>query len=319
MRFRGLLSMPAGFILALIIVQTMYLPVFNLTYHDEPFLTPPLQAQTLRNLLWSYQLHFREYFSLVGMAVDKRLAFPAGRYLQMIPPDGEMKIDEFFDFLRQEGFGEQEIEALDKNPLPSAPLLKFIGSGSYRFPYPDPYRLPLAHLAQGTDLRSIYPALDVPLNDLNRPPFSNLAALPVIDTRGGSRLLSPGLLIRSLEEVERLRQSTRSTWIAMALLLFLTLVLGSLFAELLRRGGWVGYIAHSVCLITMAVGLFTILSPKFHRTRAIDFDPGTLSPSELTAMQPLAHALIDDLAGKGCINPGEVASLHTLINHPPID
>lgn len=310
----------AGMLVALAVVQATYWPALNLTYGDEPLLVRPIQIQSLRDLLWSHQLHYRPYFQLVAALGAKRRPFPAGAFLARARGDLPLPPDEYARFLAEIGLSEADQEHLEYKSTITAPLLRFIGSGIYHPPFPDPYRLPLVPLTGGADLRRLFPELDLSLAAVNRAPVPNLADLPIVEGEGkGSRALSLGLLIRCQQEVENVRLASRRSATALVLIPAIGLVIGLVLGLSASGGGCVGKGTMAVCLLIVAVGGFLLLSGGgFRRTRAIAFDPGLLSAEALAAMRPAAHRLLDRLTDEGAVPVDRKADLHALIDAPPI-
>lgn len=310
----------AGLIVALAIVQLTYWPALNLTYGDEPLIVRSIQIQSLRNLLWSHKLHFQLYFQLLATLGAKNLPFPAGDYLARVPGGTPMSSEEYASFLQGIGLSDRDLDPLDLKWPVTAPLIRFIGSGIYHPPYPDPYRLPLVPLTGGADLRRLFPEIDLSLAAVNRAPVANLADLPVIDMGGkGGRQLSLGLLLRCQDEAAQVGLAARKSGLAMLLLPALGLGLGFGLGWLATRGGCVGKGTLALCLLIVAAGGFVLLTTGgLRRTRGIDFDPGLLSADALAAMRPAAHRLLDRLTDEGAVPADQKTALHALIDAPPI-
>ncbi|NLI75810.1 MAG: hypothetical protein GX442_05130 [Candidatus Riflebacteria bacterium] len=310
----------AGMLVALAVVQTAYWPALNLSYGDEPLLVRPVQIQSLRNLLWSHQLHFRPYFQLMAALGAKRRPFPAGAFLARVKGGLPLPADEYARFLQEAGLSEADAEHLDSKWTITAPLVRFIGSGTYDPPFPDPYRLPLVPLTGGADLRRLFPELDLSLAAVNRSPVDNLADLPVVEGEGkGNRALSLGLLLRCQQEAENVRLARRRSATALVLILALGLVCGLMLGLSASGGGCVGKGTMAVSLLIVAVGGFVLMAGGgFRRTRGIEFDPGLLSAAALAAMRPAAHRLLDRLTDEGAVPADRKAALHALIDAPPI-
>ncbi len=310
----------AGMLVALAVVQTAYWPALNLSYGDEPLLVRPIQIQSLRNLLWSHKLHFHSYFQLLAALGAKNLPFPASDFLALAPGDSPVPSEEYVRFLQRIGLAERDLDALDLKWPVSPTLIRFLGSGVYHPPYPDPYRLPLVPLTGGADLRRLFPDLDLSLAAISRAPAANLADLPVIEGAGrAGRQLSLGLLLRCQEEAAQVSLAGRKAGTALLLVPVLGVVIGLGLGLSASRGGCLGQGTMALCLLIVAVGGFALLTlGGFRRSRGIEFDPGLLSPTAMAALRPAAHRLLDRLADGGAVPADRKAALHALIDAPPI-
>lgn len=320
------LALFASFSLAVILIQCSSLAPLNLVYRGEPLLLQGVQIQSLRDLVYS-SLQYRRYFDLLDMTASCGKAFPAADLLEAAAGGREFDHERCKSIFFALGV-DPETETMKyrrSDEWPEPDLLRFIGSGSYTFPFPDPYRLPFVDLKPGADVKAVFPELDVSLRGSfgsKRVEGAVLADLPVLEPEFANLpRLSLGLLARARQEARRVAQADATYLHGVLLMIFSGLALFGLISFCMGIDGMVGKVATGVAAAIVALALLLfIAAPSFNRTRRVELDFQKLSPADLVELKQEAKQALELLAQKELLATGRVSldQVRILIDAPPI-